>query len=94
MVSRMNRRARAAVLAGLGLAGLAATSLMIHWRVPDIVVQASDRWRQHPRCDAALPAGSSTPTGTCIPRCMIGKYFQSGTSQIRINFEQTSASLG
>jgi len=38
----MNRRARAALLAGLGLAGLAATSLMIHRRVSDTVGQASD----------------------------------------------------
>ena len=37
MVSRMNRRARTALLAGLGLAGLAATGLISHRRAPDIV---------------------------------------------------------
>ncbi len=37
MVSRMNRRARTALLAGLGLAGLAATGLITHRHVPDIV---------------------------------------------------------
>ncbi len=37
MVSRMNRRARMALLAGLGLAGLAATGLITQRRAPDIV---------------------------------------------------------
>ncbi len=37
MVSRMNRRARAVLLAGLALAGLAATGLLTHRRAPDIV---------------------------------------------------------
>ena len=37
MVSRMNRRARTALLAGLGLTGLAATGLLTHRHVPDIV---------------------------------------------------------
>ncbi len=37
MMFRMNRRARTALLAGLGLAGLAATGLITHRHVPDIV---------------------------------------------------------
>jgi len=37
MVSQMNRRARMALLAGLGLAGLAATGLITQRRAPDIV---------------------------------------------------------
>ena len=37
MVSRMNRRARTALLAGLGLTGLAATGLLTHRHAPDIV---------------------------------------------------------
>jgi hypothetical protein len=52
-----------ALLAGLGLTGLAITSSIIHRRVPNIVGQASDRWRQHPRCGAALPDGLFNPDG-------------------------------
>jgi endonuclease YncB( thermonuclease family) len=37
MVARLNRRARAVLLAGLALAGLAATGLLTHRRAPDIV---------------------------------------------------------
>jgi hypothetical protein len=63
-----------ALLAGLGLTGLAATGSIIHRRVPDIVGQASDRWRQHPRCGAALPAGLFDPGGNPHFGSMIGKY--------------------
>jgi hypothetical protein len=82
-----------ALLAGLGLTGLAATSSIIHRRVPDIG-QASDRWRLHPRCGAALPAGLFDPVREpAFSGSIIGKYYQFDTPQIRINFEQTSASL-
>jgi len=37
MVARLNRRARAVLLAGLALAGLAATGLLTQRRAPDIV---------------------------------------------------------